>query len=349
MATGRVCCPQGRCYKYTYMGLLHKVHSGTARRLLADLSACQAGIKREELIRITRTLARKNLAALAHRCLEEMDSLQMRPSVRAHDAVLAACTTTRDFGTSTQLLVRMRMNELTPTSSSVSAVIRSATGAPGGMKLAQLLLPELQQAQARESLPSRQPLLQQRPTRGTPAIRNPVTTHPQSGSTALLGLYGHSGPGTGEGSALHLLQARLANDDDLSLASFLSVLGGYAKRSDMSSEALQVVGMMEAWLKRNKEKRHGAMVSRAYSAAIAACSKAKQPSYAFDLLDRFLALGVRPTAEPFNAAISACRHLSGEDSIAKSHGLLKRLLEQGKPIFRIVAPMVGLGLGIVGA
>ena len=102
--------------------------------------------------------------------------------------------------------------------------------------------------------------------------------------------------------------------------------------------------MLEYWMGEDKARAKEAQVGHAYSAAISACDKGGRFDEALALLERMEARGVPQPLEAYNAAISACRHVSDDADDAgleTAHALLKRLRVQGlrpRLVFGSIAP-----------
>ena len=295
--------------------MLETADYNAATGLLASLASCTRGIQREELIRATRTLASRNQIGLAKQCVEEMERSRMRPSLRAYNGLLRAHASQRNFGESTQLLVKMRQASLTPNADSYTLVMRSVLGVPGGARLAEHLLPELEQAQQREGQLA---LPVHAGGRMNAAGGAQDATAMARGSVALA-VMGRDPLGQG---GLRQLQERIARGEPVSARAFAAVVQGCAAAGKWR-QAMQVVGMLEGWLDHNRplvpekgarrqvgpehDSSHSDHVASAFAAAIAACSKGGRPDKAASILERMEKSGINPTVDVFDAAILACR------------------------------------------
>ena len=299
---------------------------------------------------MTQYLANNNLARLANRCVEEMEHRRMRPSLRAHNAVLAAYATTRKVGYSTQLLLQMRRYELTPDAASYAAVLRSAIGVPGAARLTQVLAPEIERAKALEAEAAKQ---QSQGAMANSMLAAPGELQAAEHSFLASGERGgepssssrksfwhdsllstlSSDPTAGTStSVVDELHGRLARGESVSARTFYSVLAGFGKRGDTWRDALQVVSMLESWLQMDTSRARGELPSKAYAGAILACDRAGRVHEALQLLDRMERLQVKAEPSVFNAAIKACRHLSleGADSgLEMAQKLLTKLRVRG--------------------
>ena len=290
----RFCCSPTSvgCLKPRHLKLLETANSQAASGLLASLAACSRGIQREELIRATTTLCSRNILSLAHQCMHEMEQSKMRPSLRAYNALLRAYASKRRFADSTQLLLKMRQASLTPDAESITSVVRSGLGLPGGARLAEHFLPELQRAQqhTHELPPSAEATYL--------PVRNVVIDAMSRD------------PLSSEGG-LHQLQTMLARGDPLSAETFMSVLQGYAKQGgERWREAMQVLGMLEGWLSQGDKaglgKKEKAHVSSSFAAAISACAKGGRADRAIETLERMDRLGLSLSVEVGRTSKDRC-------------------------------------------
>ena len=85
----RGCCSERGCYKRAHLRSLTEVPEPMVRVLMAELSACEAGLHREDMIKIAcRTAKRDGTVHLALQSLREMEHRRMKPSLVAHNALL---------------------------------------------------------------------------------------------------------------------------------------------------------------------------------------------------------------------------------------------------------------------
>ena len=147
----RALCCGSQCYKAHHLRLMGKSGAKDNRRLLAELSACQAGLTREDLVRATMRLSASNSISLAWQCLTEMGRRNMRASIAAHNALMEAYGRLRRWDLSMRLLLRMQQLGLQPNERSYTAAIHASVGSPGSSKLAETLRPQLEAAARRSA------------------------------------------------------------------------------------------------------------------------------------------------------------------------------------------------------
>ena len=135
----RACCGDKGCYRTRNIRLLQAVPPRVARTLLAELAACEAGLRRDDFVKMVRGLAARDHGRLARQTLNEMERRQLAPSLTAYNALLRSHARSGNWAESTQLLLRMKQRELAPDGESYLLTLRSAAGAPGASKLAALL------------------------------------------------------------------------------------------------------------------------------------------------------------------------------------------------------------------
>jgi len=229
-----------------------------------------------------------------------MERSRMRPSLRAYNALLRSHASKRNFGESTQLLLKMRQASLMPDATSITAVMRSVLGVAGGSRLVEHFLPELQRLNhPAHDIPA---------SSAGPSASYFVAMQGRSNKAASLALVSSnmvigtmSKDPLGKEGGLSRLQAMLARGEEVSAQTFASVLQGYAKAPSESSrwrEAMQVVGMLEGWLKQRNtvveedQAQHNDLVNSAFAAAISACAKGGRTDRAIETLERMERLGI---------------------------------------------------------
>ena len=140
----RACCGETGCYKRAHLRGLTEVPEPMVRVLIAELSACEAGLERSELIKVARLTARRDSTLhLALKTLREMENRRMHPSLLAHNALFKAYGRLGMWAESESLLLRMRQLGLEPDERTYLEAIRAGAGVPGGSLLAKRLLPNL--------------------------------------------------------------------------------------------------------------------------------------------------------------------------------------------------------------
>ena len=375
-------------------------------RLLAELSACQAGLTREDLVRATMRLSASNSISLAWQCLTEMGRRNMRASIAAHNALMEAYGRLRRWDLSMRLLLRMQQLGLQPNERSYTAAIRASVGSPGSSKLAETLRPQLEEAARRDAAAAaaaaagrrptlRQQALEQQQQESTQALRQHVQLEQQAAGTALLPADARraasissgaaaallsardqdaiaqvaaqatelasgvcpssaaasssssssplaassssaflasaaaSSSSSGRGAGIQLLQERLAAGHEPDAKLFMVALSGCARSPGRWREAMQIIGMLEVWLKGGRQRAQLVEVGHSFAASVAACDASRQRDAAIALLDKMERLQVPPHRNAFNAAISACRHDGGD--VAAARGLMLRMKHRRVP------------------
>ena len=277
-----LCCG-GRCYKAHHLRMLRKVNAGQqARRFLAELGACERGLTREDLISATCDLAHRGSNGLASQCLTEMGRREMRPSLVAHNALLDAYARGQRWDMGMSTLLRMQELGLQPDARSYSAVVRAGVGSPGSAQLADLLRPQLDAAISRTDSGGGS---------GTCADLHPEASKwliAAASSDRLLA----EQAGPGEGPGVRMLRQQIAHGLQPDARSFLSVLSGCAKQAGRWQEALQLVGMLEAWVRQERGRAQLLEVQHAFTSGIAACDESGQKPAALRLLAQMEAAGV---------------------------------------------------------
>lgn len=145
----RPCCGEGGCYRRRHIRLLDKVPPSMAHTFVAELAACEAGLGREELIKIVVKTARRGLMGLARQSLREMGARGLAPSITAHNAMLEAHAARGQWSNCLHLLTRMKQAGPEPDMVSYTTAIRASSSTPLAAQLARQLLPELDAVAAR--------------------------------------------------------------------------------------------------------------------------------------------------------------------------------------------------------
>ena len=322
----RACCGSGRCYKAHHLRVLKTVTQSEARRLVAELGACERGLLRDDLVRATCMLADRGALALSWECITEMSKRDMRPSLVAHNKLLDAYARLKRWDLGMSLLLRMQQHGLQPDESSFIAVIRAGAGTPGSSQLADVLRPQLEEAARRDNAPPRtteetrshgvvdQVLRRKLPSSGKQSSKKAMSALVSAASSDPLA---HKSGGTST-PGLSALQQQLAMGRAPDARSFLMALSGCAKQRGRWREAMQLTAMMEVWVRQKRERAKEEDVGRAFAAAIAACDQSGQKDAAHALLPRMAALGVPPRLDALTSAISACRHGGGDAQTAEA-------------------------------
>ncbi len=223
---------------------------------------------------------------------------------RCGRSVLSCCLTRRSWRRVSvrSLLLRMQNFGLQPDEQSFAAVIQAGAGTPGSSQLAEALRPQLEAAVRRRGV---QHAVCNLSPRSTQAVVSASSTDRARGDDT-------------SGSGLRSLQQLLAQGAQLDARAFVMALSGCAKQSGRSEEALQIMGMLEAWVKQDPMRARQQELAQAYSAAIAACDESNDKEAALELLPRMKTLGVAATVEVYHAAITACRHEGGDVPTARA-------------------------------
>jgi pentatricopeptide repeat protein len=140
----RPCCGEGGCYRRRHIRLLDKVRPSMAHTFVAELAACEAGLGREELIKIVVKTARRGLMGLARQSLREMGARGLAPSITAHNAMLEAHAVRGQWSDCLHLLTRMKQAGPEPNTVSYTTAIRASSSSPLAAELARQLLPDLE-------------------------------------------------------------------------------------------------------------------------------------------------------------------------------------------------------------
>jgi len=139
----RPCCGEGPCYRRRHIRLLDEVTPPMARSMVAELAACEDGLGREDLIKMVVKTAQRGLIGLAKQSLQEMSRRGIRPSITAHNALLASYDRRGKWSECLSLLTMMKQKGPAPDELSYATTLRAAAATPASADLARKLMADL--------------------------------------------------------------------------------------------------------------------------------------------------------------------------------------------------------------